>query len=96
VPETYINVPPDHASLATHRAQVAALLASALDHVERAAVCAQQALDAGQHGQIDDGPRLSIEAVLSSLRQQREVLIDEQAAMVEAYADSLRRAGGQA
>jgi hypothetical protein len=58
-------------------------------------VGAQQALDAGQHGQIDDGPRLSLEAVLSSLRAQREVLIDEHAAMVDAYADSLRRAEGQ-
>lgn len=86
----------DHAALATHRAQAAALLASALDHVERAAVCAQQALDAGQHGRIDHGPRLAIESILASLRQQREALVGEQSAMVDYYAESLRRAEGQA
>jgi hypothetical protein len=86
----------DHTELARTRAQAASLLAAALQSVERAAVCVSGALDLPfDADDLAGGPRLSIESVLSSLRQQREVLVDEQSAMVDAYADSLRRAEGQ-
>lgn len=87
---------PDHEALGRHRAEAAGLIAKAIDHLERACVCTDSALTHVQRADLaTDGPRLTLAAVIDVFKDQRDALMSEQHELVDAYADSLRRAEGQ-